>query len=1677
MATTLDLGRIRRRTPSQVRDYYKELRHDVSKDDCTRQLLDAIERGSIAPCPGWATWLGVTKSPSAIQLGIQQNFSVIVRADSIQCLGKNLCSARWKTTLDYLGGAPGLLSLFMNMSVNEVRDACKALGKCAKGSDVLEKRRCITELFMGLQPQVFPEASVTTTDRRPLGKHYRHLIPSCSEELVERIVSGDLKRKWEPVRVTYLMQYHPDVIRREQLRAMDHKSEVKIDQRRFQGLVTLYPQGLDTISGFSPSMEFAMSVLQNLSCGTERQLDDEIFINDLVQPLLRRALKKQIEWSKIEEIVNLTMAYLQLHPSARKEISPTEGGVYHLIAICWAYQPDMFETQLKRLCSDSMVCTETYNDLAEWTDFLDGIPKPRRYPLLRLCFLESAKLDLDSDDDLKLVKGSLQDALLDKLTPERAFCIFTRLRAARGDDDLLKILAGNSILNIGPAYHTTRSDVDLYHVVLLVRNGHYEEARMLASRQMDVRKRKAEKASEPDQRKFYARSALYYGVASGDLNIYQSALDWTKRFLRDPQVLPSLYPQYGYKREVIALLSGIPVARTKLTQNEVSARVRAGNAVLQSMFDTACSAIREPSFQSSQWQGTLDLFQQVTKRRIKRSEVLQHDLSASDEEMYSILWEDTLNLLLTVEAKANRSESARLEANTVCGPLGWRSVWSHGQSDFEPKSWSKYTYKFFNNLAKARDEFWRKQRSTVHPATMALPEPLTRGLPIQFLINPWILNTPDLELFAPYLTSRAESVVFQDPSAALQPVTDDEETADAIGLFIDSYQYALRLYIPESCSKEVRMRRIQKVWDHAVGPLSQDRMNKEEAVRWWKNKVPTHLQNHWPSTQESDTTHAVWPLIPDVDDPDQPSEWNPFEAGRPNCPKRDLGELTYLDLSVLSLVRAPDIAQIWTKSNLLESVPTVPADEVEKSQIWNSNRDMGDGGVLSALLYLEMMHGAPNGRLLQKPFPSAKDARYPCLYLDDGFQGDLLNQFNAVRHIKEHISNIPPALLHLSTRNMMSKLWALDHDEHDDHSIQELALTLLVRLGESDRPSLAQDLALQTIISRPEASSWHRQLLKLSYLRNLSHSDVKACCEGLAQAILAKMPTNEDKGGDGGAKAHDAKSSVRDSTNNSFVKVTTIKFLAQLLRDADFVEEDFAFSVLSNLLKQAAHRDVRVNTAQTLLNMFETSSKQVAENALAILETLIPLAGNLNESKPVTEEEWKVAEETLELPEYPGIDDSLPLFELFFSHYSSASKDSDRLPMFIERLLLPTLAHRQSQIARWLSLFLKKHDVDEHNLSVPSVPQRASVLLAGEAASYIPRRILEDEVDFVEFKIAPPGAIKALHERLRADPAMLKRSDVQTWFELFGSGADALHTFRGVDILSLFEKSTKLPEHVGITPHVVRDQFLKIFKAAVLADAPMYARLPGGLLANLLKGNYLTKFWWPSYGKRIVAEMITYVESLRTDSWLKDANRNPALLPDTFLWRLLLLDFPWPRTSGTGADKCKPFVDQFAKIVNGISITVYHKKLQQIKDFLKLDPVSSMQEQSVKKVGKSTIYYYKRDALHDQLMKNRLTIALHLGEVDTKDQIDFGIADLLRIEIASHLLGLAEDDWGDVADVELQKSVIARVDEWKTCGSEEIRRIGYGLEWVAVKSGRNAAGSISTDSSESSMADSSSSGM
>jgi hypothetical protein len=1626
MAAGLDTRRVRSSTHAELRDYYNQALNDAPVGEITTQLLQAVERGSIAPT-AFAPWLGVAKSPSVIREALSQDFSVLIRNFAIKHLRKALWSSRWRETWEEIGGIAGLLDIFADLSVLEVKSACTAIGSCGRGTDLTEKRELFTEFFKALRPDRFPDTTHKTKDRRALERFYDLLIPACSEEVVKQAIASGERGK-------HLTKYYPECLRNELIRSLNAEHLSTVDISKFKGLLHHYPPVKSTAKGFSKSMDFSLEVLETLSHSERRVVEDRVFMVQLVKPLLRRAIKGHAEWNTIKRIVDLTMRYLEAHASTGRHINDREGDFLYQVAFCWSQQPSLFEQQLRRLCSHPVFGTTSESNIGDWQNLLTHIPARQSYPLLRLLYQASTSLDLDSDGDLAKTKGSLHHSFFLNLSPADALLFFTRLRRVRGDTDLIDRDRSDSNLLLKSNFEgsSASGDPNLFHIWLLNLNNRGEEAKTMATGYIDTRKKKATTASQPEQRAFLAKSALFATIATGSLQELSKTLEWTKRFLRDPLVIREIYPQL-YPEEAIRLLSGIPESIDEtLSLAELRERVSAANAILQGMFDTVCEALREPSFYLNGWTGVFDLFFKVVKLRIDLTPMVKKQLDASDQEVLTYLWADTIPMLITIEEKAQKDGYEKLQLNHCRGIMARREY-----PTYELKSYDLSTYTFLDSLACGRDELWCRLRPLNHPATAGLPDPFPRGLPIQLLTAPWILDVEDLSSVAPYVASRARRTVFPDPKTALQLVPTDKDSRQAIGMFVDSYKHALRLYIPRACKKDEKQARIIQAWEYAIGPLSLKRMTADEATRFWSDKNASNFME-WPPKGAMSTIEKQWPLIPDDDGHGEPCEWNPFSS-RPNLPSRKLGELTYMDFSVA----------------MSTSSAKVPAYKAERGSIWTESRDIGEGGVLSALLYLDAKYTSDD-RLLATPFPSAADTRYPSLYLDDEFLvAPEPNQYSAARGIHGHLDKIPPTLLAQSARNLIKALDKFEASSKrskkaDPHQV---AMEIIARLVESDRPGMAIELVVRTVLERPKSSAWHRQLLNRGFLRRLPATQARSCIEaftgGLVRILQAK---------DKSKKSSDKRPTA--TTDEPYAKVTTVKMLVQLCQDLDLIGLDYALSVLSTLSKMDTHIDVRLHIIKSFLLMLGNGSRERSREVLTLLETFVPLAGALDERQPLDEARWLQCEQDLSLPELqPGISDTAssdsPILSALVEYLRQEKTATSMIQPFVDRIMIPVLQNLKDETARWAALFLRKYGFEDMLLgdfSIPSIPRdpsmnRTLLCMESEKLKYIPRTVLEEYVTYTSFRVALPAPMRAMNERLNADPALRTLPEVQTWMRLYGQTLDVTGgAFESFDIIGLLDRATDASDDAPITPKLIQEQFLKLFTTLLWNDTPAYTKLTKGLCRRLLNGNYLGKTWWTPYGKPVLEAMVSYVNTLRTREWERDPARKPSVLPDTFPWRLLLLDYPWPSHHDDDAmreQRCKVFTGQLVAVVNEMSsLPVYHKHLDDITEYL--TEVAPSRDR----------FYDENNLLYNALINNRVLTAIYVGDISKTRLSWLTTPELLRVEIAAALIALTRGDFGKekaIIKSEIWDRLKGLMETWKACENEEVRRRGWEIDQWGVK--------------------------
>lgn len=318
-------------------------------------------------------------------------------------------------------------------------------------------------------------------------------------------------------------------------------------------------------------------------------------------------------------------------------------------------------------------------------------------------------------------------------------------------------------------------------------------------------------------------------------------------------------------REGITLLACIPGPLGRHTPLFVlQERIEHANKIMLYIFETACIVLREPSFNRIHFRGVLESFLSVVQERIEQAERLVNQWSISDEDIYRIFWANTLQMLLTVEERGLSPGHENLSLNTVGGVLN-----SSGCAHIDLKNEGPGTLRFIDELAKARDELWRNHRLSTHPAAAALAAPFPRSLPLQPLTEPYISYMRDGVSKTPYIASRIKAAVFPEQKTALAPYPENEEMREAIGIFVDDYLFALKMYTAKWLDKEEQRGRVHAAWTYAVGPLSEGRLTWEEAYRYWTTGETWYAEfpAYW--HRVSDAESLDWSLVPGAERPDE----------------------------------------------------------------------------------------------------------------------------------------------------------------------------------------------------------------------------------------------------------------------------------------------------------------------------------------------------------------------------------------------------------------------------------------------------------------------------------------------------------------------------------------------------------------------------------------------------------------------------------------------------------------------------------------------------------------------------------------------------------------------------------------------------------------------------------------
>ena len=521
--------------------------------------------------------------------------------------------------------------------------------------------------------------------------------------------------------------------------------------------------------------------------------------------------------------------------------------------------------------------------------------------------------------------------------------------------------------------------------------------------------------------------------------------------------------------EGIALLSGIPFDMSQeWNGSKVHSRVVEANNVLLCFLETAGQALREPSFQAHDWQAPLTLFRSVVEARLAEAPKLQKILRISDDELYTMLWSETLIMLIRAEKIGLQPGHEALNFNSANGPLCYNN---HGYEALKRPHPS--SYRFIDNLARARDQLWQEVRPTIHPSASILDPPWSRGLPIQCLPGPVDVASEFAQGATPFILARATDVVFLQPSIALSSISEDAEIRAAIGSFIDSYKFAVRIYVFGSPSNIDCNTRATHAWTHALRAWTGQRVTRDEGFRTWRPCFAQALPSFKLPPPDPESEAELYPVLPTDVDPYENTEWDPA-LHQPHKVDPQPLPVTYLDCILTANINGN------FKTSTGFTVPRTHTQGFVPAKIWSLHR-LGnfatvpfaiiEGLVVSAMLFLDAKKGG-SSRVLASPFPTELDVRYPPLFLDPEFLlRPELHERSAREVLESLISTVPPVLLAKLAETTFAALSSTVHGNPELGSLERMAYGLLSLLLSSDRPQLAATLILRAIIERPDASS------------------------------------------------------------------------------------------------------------------------------------------------------------------------------------------------------------------------------------------------------------------------------------------------------------------------------------------------------------------------------------------------------------------------------------------------------------------------------------------------------------------------------------------------------------------------------------------------------------------------------
>ena len=1613
----LDIGALRVAKHGVLARLLLNARDRQSPVETTEQILDAV-RHQLLPPTLLDTWLTVSNSDEAIAMALNQGYSCLARKHAIAQLGRRMARPEWECIWNTLGGLQSILALFADFSVLEIKQACSVLGKCNRGRAYPARERSLEQLLRALVPFYHDASTLKTRDKRPLLHFYARLVPACSTHFVAELLDQADHPLLAHVGSAAIARYHPSLVHKiihqfgvAHPRASDND---KLCWSSYPQLAHDLPTDKRDLTRFSPTMHFLSKLLDDVASNGIAGLSGGETVGLVSGPLLRHAVKNQVSEDQNMHIINVTISYLKRERFAMAWSRAHFGLFSYHLASYWSRRGATMHPALDNALSDFLRLYgatqrhEAYDNTVELISVLfPAVSRDHRHALLLHVteFFTKPGInlrDLGPDEPLRFDRWSY--GWFVDMKPSQALDLLKRVIRSRTDHNFLSLERKDSIFSHPSIPSGRYSDPA---ILLTYLNRGQEEARAQAEKFTYQMQKKSATAGEHADRAFFAKSAMFYAIASGSLTLYHEVIKWSRRYIKDPMTVRVVFGSGSIlTTEGIELLSGMYSGELQVAATAADHwQVAEGNRILFDLFKYACASLNEPSFNVDDWDAVKRTYRLVIEKRMRTASFLQHHGHASEEIIYIKVWRDTLNFLVELESAACKPEHERLCFNSAAGPLSHGTPYSVRTN---PVALSSACYLFLDTLAKARDELWKDIRSSYNPATTILGQPWPRGLPVQCLV-PFDLGNSEARGFTPFLSSRVANVVFISQLDSEADIPRDEEARSTIGAFVDSYETSLRFHILQLPKGRLRYEEVTRAWQHAM-KITQARMVENEAIRFWRSRFESALPLMKLDLPMTELECHEYPILPLTDGDDETQDWDPA-TNQPAAIKHRKLPARAIDCL---LCTSTSTVNIFTSFN--EPHVTIPS--FEPSPVWEV-RDwklapaaVEEGLIASALLYIDSTNNK-GSRTLAKPFPFSHAVRYPSLILDSDFLlARSRSSTQAIEIVRAMINRVPSALiLSLATGTLSTSKEAAQAE--DDTTASTTACELLALSTKSDQPQLACNLIMRTVIERPDTSAWHRQLLSRTFLSRLSATDATQLLLNFAKAIEAKLDERFC------GKVKDAEAQQPQ------VKVTTVKHLAQLLNESAFISPDESLGILSSLFRKSTHRDICYAIVESMLTMLTGpathGASALSNQTLQALQLVIPVVGRLNERSEIQEKEWVGFGQGCKIPAMEDEKSTPPLLGLLLEYASKSSLSGKIRQSLVTDIILPAYEMNRTAYNKWVSCLASRYNAPEDIEVLRSLPSRPNALasLLRQIPELLPEEYFMEWHNYVKTNLVPTAHLSAAIYRMADNLNSESASDFTPSQETNASSHWMRFLNRRTDIFGAFSLASLLQHPHARSSLYLSDPLIKFLQKAVLEQAQILMqefdelhRSWRDFLAPLrLDRRYNSYETWKKNCAPILETIIARLESYRNDAkWRDDPGRKPSFLPPSFDLRLALF-----------ASIKKEEHARLAKEVLGLlgnliaSGRPYHHELDQIKSRI-LNSVGTVVQ---------------------------VQIACSLGELRDSNDAELSMIDFLRVDLAHWLLRRADQrKEGSTAVLDALEKSELMLSDWRKSKIEEFRMRG-----------------------------------